>query len=97
MHSIWSGVLSFGLINIPVKLYSATAGVELILNYLHKVDLSPIRYVKVCRADGRQLSQDDLVKGYEYKDGDYIVLTKDDFKKADLKRTQSIEVLSFVK
>ncbi len=82
MRSLWSGVLSFGLINIPVKLFSATAGVDIVLNYLHKTDLSPIRYAKVCRKDGKELTQDDLVKGYEYQDGDYVVLTEDDFKKS---------------
>jgi len=97
MRSIWSGVISFGLINIPIKLYSATAGVSLDLNYLHKVDNSPIRYAKVCRKDGKELSMDDLVKGYEYQDGDYVVLTDEDFKKANLNRTQAIDILDFVK
>lgn len=97
MRNIWSGVLSFGLINIPVKLYSATAGVGLDLNYLHKVDLSPIRYAKVCRKDGKELSMDEIVKGYEYEDGDYVVLTDEDFKKANVKRTQTIDVVGFVK
>lgn len=97
MRPIWSGVLSFGLINIPIKVYSATAGVELSFNYLHKTDLSPIRYAKVCRADGKELKMDDLVKGYEYQDGDYVVLSEEDFKRADLEKTQAIEVLDFVK
>src|SRR4051812_36040551 len=97
MRAIWSGVLSFGLINIPVKLYSATAGAELKLNLLHKTDLSPIRYAKVCKADGRELAQTDLVKGYEYQDGDYVVLTEDDFKKVNLAKSETIDVLDFVK
>lgn len=97
MRSIWSGVLSFGLINIPIKLYSATASVELKFNYLHKTDLSPIRYAKVCKKDGRELTQDDLVKGYEYQEGDYVVLTEDDFKKANLHSSQTVDVLDFVK
>jgi DNA end-binding protein Ku len=97
MRAIWSGVLSFGLINIPIKLFSVTAGTELSLNYLHKTDLSPIRYAKVCRKDGKELSQEDLVKGYEYQEGDYVVLTKADFDSADMHRTQAIDVLDFVK
>lgn len=97
MRSIWSGVLSFGLINIPVNLYSATAGTALELNYLHKTDLSPIKYVKICRADGNELKQDDLVKGYEYQDGDYVVLTEDDFKQASVQRSEAIDVIGFVK
>ncbi len=97
MRSIWTGVLSFGLINIPIKVYSATAGTGIELNLLHKTDMSPIRYAKVCRKDGKELNQDDLVKGYEYQEGDFVVLTEDDFKKANLHRTQAIDVLDFVK
>ena len=97
MRAIWSGVLSFGLINIPIKVYSATAGVSLDLNYLHKVDLSPIRYAKICRKDGKELTMQDLVKGYEYQDGDYVVLTDDEIKKATVQRAESIDILDFVK
>lgn len=96
MRAIWSGVLSFGLINIPVNLYSATAGVKLSFNFLHKTDLSPIRFAKVCKKDGKELTQADLVKGYEYEDGDYVILTDADFKKVDLKRTETIDVQAFV-
>lgn len=97
MRALWSGVVSFGLINIPVKLYSATAGVKLSFNFLHKTDMSPIRYAKVCRKDGKELTQDDLVKGYEYEEGDYVILTSEDFKSISRKRTETIDVLSFVK
>jgi DNA end-binding protein Ku len=97
MRSIWSGVLSFGLINIPVKMYSATAGTDLKLNMLHKKDLSPIRYAKVCKADGKELAMADIVKGYEYQDGDYVILTDDDFKKVNRKKSETVDVLDFVK
>lgn len=97
MRPIWNGVLSFGLINIPIKVYSATAGVEMDLRMLHKTDLSPIRYAKICRKDGKELSMDDIVKGYEYQDGDYVVLTDEDFKNAAVERTQAIDVVDFVK
>lgn len=97
MRPIWNGVLSFGLINIPIKVYSATAGVEMDLRMLHKTDLSPIRYAKICRKDGKELSMDDIVKGYEYQDGDYVVLTDEDFKNASVERTQAIDVIDFVK
>jgi DNA end-binding protein Ku len=96
MRAIWSGVLSFGLINIPVGLYSATAGEKISFNFLHKTDMSPIRFAKVCRKDGKELNQSDLVKGYEYEEGDYVILTSDDFKKVDLKRTETIDVQAFV-
>jgi DNA end-binding protein Ku len=97
MRPLWSGVISFGLINIPIKLYSGTAGTKIEFNLLHKKDYSPIRYAKVCRKDGKELSQEDIVKGYEYKDGDYVVLTNDDLKLVNLERSQAIDVLGFVK
>lgn len=97
MHAIWSGVLSFGLINIPIKLYSGTAGTSFDFNMLHKSDYSPIRYAKVCRKDGKELAMQDIVKGYEYQDGDYVVLTNEDLKSLNLERSQAIDVLAFVK
>jgi DNA end-binding protein Ku len=96
MHSIWTGNLSFGLIVIPIKVYSGTAGTKIDLNMLHKTDLSPIRYAKVCRKDGKELTQADIVKGYEYQDGDYVVLTADDLKKLNAERSQVIDVVGFV-
>jgi DNA end-binding protein Ku len=97
MRPIWNGVLSFGLINIPIKVYSATAGVEMDLRMLHKTDLSPIKYMKVCKKDGKEVAMADIVKGYEYQEGDYVILTEEDFKEANVKRTQAIDVIDFVK
>jgi DNA end-binding protein Ku len=97
MRAIWSGALSFGLVNIPVKLYSATSANSLNLDMLHKKDLSPIRYARICRADGKEVPWEDIVKGYEYQKGDYVVLTDEDFKKANVEKTKAIEIESFVK
>ncbi|MGE5141488.1 MAG: Ku protein [Rudaea sp.] len=94
-HSFWSGAITFGLINIPVKLYSATQERDLNLDMLRKGDLCPIRYARVCRATGEEVPYDDIVRGYQYQKGDYVVLDEEDFKKADVKKTQSIEVVSF--
>jgi DNA end-binding protein Ku len=95
MKPIWTGALGFGLVTLPVQLYSATSGTELNLDYLHKTDLSPIRYAKVCKKDGMEIPYKDIVKGYEYSDGDYVVLTDEDFKKANVRKTQLIDVVSF--
>ncbi|HYE59867.1 MAG TPA: Ku protein [Candidatus Kapabacteria bacterium] len=97
MRAIWSGSLSFGLVNIPVKLYSAVERKELSFHYLHATDLSPIRFAKVCRADGQEIAYEDIVKGYEYEDGDYIVLTEEDFEKANVKETHVIDIEQFVR
>jgi DNA end-binding protein Ku len=96
MRAIWSGSIGFGLVNIPVKLYSASQPREGIdLDMLHKEDHSPIRYARICREDGEEIAYDEIVKGYEYKKGDYIVLTQEDLKKADVKEAKSINIKQF--
>lgn len=95
MRPIWTGSLGFGLVTLPVQLYSATAGIELNLDYLHKTDMSPIRYAKVCRKDGLEVPFKEIVKGFEYRDGDYVVLTDEDFKKVNAVKNQLIDVISF--
>lgn len=95
MRAIWTGAISFGLVNIPVKLYSATSSERLDFDMLHKEDLSPIRYARVCKRDGKEVAYQDIVKGYEYQKGEYVVVTADDFKKADAKKTSTIDILEF--
>src|SRR5438552_18778826 len=97
MRSIWSGAISFGLVNIPVKLYSAAKDTGLEFDMLHKKDFSPIRYARVCKHDGKEIPFEEIVKGYEYQDGDYIILTDDDFKKANLRKAKTIDIIEFVK
>lgn len=98
MRAIWTGALSFGLINIPVRLYSATATEERIsFDMLHKKDLSPIRYARVCKSDGHEIPYNEIVKGYEYQKGDYVVLSDEDFKKASPRKTKTIDILDFAK
>ncbi|MBS0629341.1 MAG: Ku protein [Verrucomicrobia bacterium] len=96
MKAIWKGWLSFGLINIPVNLYSATVEKELSFHLLHKKDLSPIHYTRLCDKDGKEVPWEEVVKGYELEKGRFVVLTDDDFEKANIKRVRSIEILDFV-
>lgn len=96
MRSLWSGMISFVLVNIPVKLYTAVDDSGLDLDLLHKKDLSPIRYARVCEATGEEVGYKDIVKGYQYEKGRYVVVGDDDFARARAKKTQTIEVLSFV-
>lgn len=96
MRALWNGALSFGLINIPIRLYSAAEERGLNFDMLHKKDLSPIRYARICKADGKEIPYSDIVKGYKYEDGDYVVLVDEDFKRADVKKTKSIEIFDFV-
>jgi DNA end-binding protein Ku len=96
MRAIWTGSLSFGLVNIPVKLYSgAESGPGIDLTMLHSKDLSPIRYAKICRQDGKEVPYEDIVKGYEYQKGDFVVLTDEDFEKANAKKTKTIDIVEF--
>jgi DNA end-binding protein Ku len=95
MRAMWTGSLSFGLINIPVRLFSATQDHGLSFDLLHKKDLSPIRYARICKADGKEIPYEDIVKGYEYQKGDYVVLVDEDFKKANVKKTKTIDMVEF--
>ena len=93
MRAIWSGSISFGLVNIPVKLYSGSESNSLDLDMLRKKDLCPIKYLRVCKTDGKEVPYEEIVKGYEYSDGEYIVLTDKDFENASLEKTHLIDIL----
>jgi DNA end-binding protein Ku len=89
-------MISFGLVNVPVSLYTAVKPEIHAMNYLRKDDLCPISYKKVCRSTGEEVPYRDIVRGYEFREGDYVVLNDEDFKKADAKRTSTIEIEVFV-
>ena len=95
MRPIWSGSLSFGLVNIPVRVYSAAEDHELDFHMLHKKDLSPVRYARVCKADGQEIPYNEIVKGYEYQKGEYVVVDEEDFKNANPKKTKTLEIQNF--
>lgn len=97
MRPLWNGSLSFGLVNIPVRLYSGTnprQGID--LDMLHKDDHAPIRYARICRKDGEEVPWDDIVKGYEYREGDYVVLTQKELDSMQAEKTQTIDIKQFV-
>lgn len=96
MRPVWTGGISFGLIYIPVNLYTAVTSVSIDLDLLSKKDLSPIRYARIDKKTGKEVPWKDVVKGYEYKKGDYVVLDNEDFEKIELHRSKTIEISSFV-
>src|SRR6201989_448917 len=96
MRSMWNGSISFGLVTIPVALYPATRRDELSFKLLRKSDQSPVNYKRVAQADGKEVSWDDIVKGYEYEKGKFVVLKDDDFKRIDLEATDTIDIVDFV-
>jgi len=93
---MWKGSLAFGLVNIPIELYSATRDHRPKFRLLHAKDEAPVKYERVCQSEGKPVAWEDLVKGYEYEKGQFVVLTKDDFKTAALEKTKTIDILDFV-
>ncbi len=96
MRPIWKGTISFGLVNIPIALYPATRKEELRFRLLRKSDLSPVNYKRVAEKDGREVPWEEIVKGYEYEKGKYIVLKDEDFQRVDLEATQTVDIHDFV-
>ena len=78
MRAIWKGAVSFGLVNVPVKLYSATENHDVSFRQVHPKDGGRIKYQRVCCVDGEEVAYDDIAKGYETEDGEMVVLTDDD-------------------
>ncbi len=96
MRAIWKGSISFGLVNIPISLYSATQREELKFRLLRSSDLSPVNYKRVAEADGKEVPWDQIVKGYEYEEGKYVVLKDEDFARVDVEATQTVDIIDFV-
>jgi DNA end-binding protein Ku len=96
MRAIWKGSISFGLVNIPVALHSATRTEELKFRLLRGTDLSPVNYKRVAQVDGKEVPWDQIVKGYEYEKGRFVVLKEEDFKRVDLEATDTIDIMDFV-
>src|SRR5476649_29618 len=97
MRSMWNGSISFGLVSIPVALYPATRRDELAFRLLRKSDHSPVNYKRVAEADGKEVPWGEIVKGYEYEKGKFVVLKDEDFKRVDLEAAaQTIDIMDFV-
>src|SRR4029079_13455427 len=96
MRSIWKGSISFGLVNIPAAVYPATREEKVAFKQLRKKDLSPIRYKKVAEADEKEVAADDIVKGFEYEKGKWVVLEDKDFEEVEIESTHTIEITDFI-
>jgi DNA end-binding protein Ku len=95
MRSIWKGAISFGLVNIPIKLYSATQQSTLNLDMVDKHDLSKIKYMRINESTGKEVAWENIAKAYKFE-GNYIVLDDDDFAKAAPEKSKIIEVNQFI-
>jgi DNA end-binding protein Ku len=97
MASIWKGSLTFGLVHVPVEMKTAVRSDHVSFRMLHAEDMSPIKYERVCQAEGEPVPWNEIVKGYEYEKGKFVVLTDEDFKEAALDASRTIDILDFVK
>ena len=96
MRPIWSGSISFGLVTVPVQMYSATQSKELRFHFLHKDDLQPIGYDKVRKDTGEHVDADDVVRGFEIEKGKYVPIEDEDLDRLDIELTHSIDIVDFV-
>ena len=96
MRPIWSGTISFGLVSVPVRMFSATESKELRFHFLHKDDLAPIGYDKVRKDTGKHVDPDDVVRGFEIEKGRYVPIEDEDLDRLDIELTHSIDICDFV-
>ena len=94
-RAIWKGAISFGLVHIPVELYPAESRQGLDLDMLDKRDFAPVGYKRYNKETGEDIAWNDIVKGYQYEKGQYVVVTEEDLKRANVEATQTIDILSF--
>ena len=95
-RELWKGAIQFGLVHIPVSLYPAENTQELSFTMLDRRDLQPVGYKRYNKSTGDEVPYEQIVKGYEYEDGQYVTLEKEDFKRANVEATQTVEILGFV-
>jgi DNA end-binding protein Ku len=95
--SVWSGYLTFGLISMPVRLFSGARSSGISFNQLHRTDHARVKQQLVCSADGQVLERSDIVKGYEYRKGEYVIIEPEEIKKIEPKTAKTMEILEFVK
>ncbi len=96
MHTMWKGSISFGLVNIPIKMFSSTEDKDIKFKYLHKTCKTPVKYQKTCPTCNIEVNMDDIVKGFEYEPGHYVIVEEEDIESIKPKVNKSIEILDFV-
>src|SRR2546427_5126677 len=94
--ALWKGSISFGLVTIPIELHTAVRNHRPKFRMLHAKDKSPVKFERVCVRDGHSVAWEDLVKGYEYAKGHFVVLTKEDFQAAAVEKTRRVDIIDFV-
>jgi DNA end-binding protein Ku len=95
-RALWKGSIAFGLVNIPVELHTAVRDSRPRFRMLHAQDRSPVRFQRVCAREGKPVAWEELVKGYEYEKGRFVILTKEDFQAAALEKSRTVDIRNFV-
>src|ERR671919_2200124 len=95
-RAIWSGAISFGLVNVPVRMYSAIDEQDIHFHYVHEKDGSRIGYEKICKKEDKPVPDDEIVKAYEYAKGKYVYMTDEDFEAAAVEGYKTIDITDFV-
>src|SRR5688572_2934212 len=95
-RALWKGAISFGLVHVPVALYPATRSERLSFDMIDKRDFSPIGYRRINKRTGEEVANENIVKGYQYQKGEYVVVTNEDFKQANVEATQTVDIVAFV-
>lgn len=93
---LWKGAITFGLVHVPVNLYPGSKSSTLDLDLLDRRDFAPVGYRRVNKRTGKEVGADDIVKGYEYQKGEYVVVGEEDFRQANVKATQTVDIQAFV-
>lgn len=95
-RALWKGAISFGLVHVPVSLYPASRSQGISFDMIDKRDFAPVGYKRYNKSTGEEIDRENIVKGYEYEKGEYVVVTEEDFKQANVKATQTVEIVAFV-
>ncbi|WP_152393611.1 non-homologous end joining protein Ku [Paenibacillus guangzhouensis] len=96
MHTVWKGAISFGLVNVPVKMFSATEDKDISMRYIHKKCNTPLSYVRKCKTCDTEVEWEEISKGYEYEPGKFVIFEKDELEKLSGEITKEIKILDFV-
>ncbi|MDQ0903885.1 Ku protein [Paenibacillus sp. V4I7] len=96
MHTVWKGAISFGLVHVPVKMFSATEDKDISMRYIHKTCITPLSYVRKCQTCEKEVEWEEISKGYEYEPGRFVIFEKDELETISGEANKEIKILDFV-
>ncbi|OCT11150.1 Ku protein [Paenibacillus pectinilyticus] len=96
MHTVWKGAISFGLVHVPVKMFSATEDKDISMRYIHKTCITPLSYVRKCQTCEKEVEWEEITKGYEYEPGRFVLFEKDELEEISGEANKEIKILDFV-